>query len=79
MAVSRRLTLLSVAATAAAVAAISLPAWAQNKIKVAAIYTVPVEQQWGQPHPQGAECRRGARRDRVQVLRERQPTPTTSA
>ncbi len=43
MSLSRRLTL---CAAAAAVAAISLPAWAQNKIKVAAIYTVPVEQQW---------------------------------
>ena len=40
---SRRLTLL---ATAAALTALCLPAWAQNKIKVAAIYTVPVEQQW---------------------------------
>ena len=27
-------------------AALSLPAWAQNKTKVAAIYTVPFEQQW---------------------------------
>ena len=43
MSLTRRLTL---CAAAAAVAAISLPAWAQNKIKVAAIYTVPVEQQW---------------------------------
>jgi basic membrane protein A len=40
---SRRLTLL---ATAAALTAFTLPAWAQDKIKVAAIYTVPVEQQW---------------------------------
>ena len=31
---------------AIAVAALSLPAWAQTKTKVAAIYTVPVEQQW---------------------------------
>ena len=54
-------------------------ALAQQKLKVAAIYTVPVEQQWVSPHPQGAERRRGARRDRVRVLRERQPTPTTSA
>ena len=76
MTLSRRLTL---CAAAAAVAALSLPACAQNKIKVAAIYTVPVEQQWVSPHPQGAEGRRGARRDRVRVLRERQPTPTTSA
>ena len=43
MKLSRRLTL---SAAAFAVAALSLPAWAQNKIKVAAIYTVPVEQQW---------------------------------
>ncbi len=40
---TRRLTLL---AAAAALAALSLPAWAQTKTKVAAIYTVPVEQQW---------------------------------
>ena len=39
---SRRLTLCAVAAAAA----FSLPAWAQTKTKVAAIYTVPVEQQW---------------------------------
>ncbi len=45
MSLSRRLTL-SAAAAAIAVAALSLPAWAQNKTKVAAIYTVPVEQQW---------------------------------
>jgi basic membrane lipoprotein Med (substrate-binding protein (PBP1-ABC) superfamily) len=43
MSLSRRLTL---CAAATAVAVLSLPAWAQNKIKVAAIYTVPVEQQW---------------------------------
>ena len=43
MTLSRRLTL---CAAAAAVAALSLPTWAQNKTKVAAIYTVPVEQQW---------------------------------
>ena len=43
MTLSRRLTL---CAAAAAVTALSLPAWAQTKIKVAAIYTVPVEQQW---------------------------------
>jgi len=43
MKLSRRLTL---SAAAIAVAALSLPAWAQTKIKVAAIYTVPVEQQW---------------------------------
>ena len=45
MTLSRRLTLLSLTATAA-VAALSLPAWAQTKTKVAAIYTVPFEQQW---------------------------------
>ena len=44
MTLSRRLTLC--AAAAAVAASFSLPAWAQNKIKVAAIYTVPVEQQW---------------------------------
>jgi basic membrane lipoprotein Med (substrate-binding protein (PBP1-ABC) superfamily) len=31
---------------AAAVGAMSLPALAQNKLKVAAVYTVPIEQQW---------------------------------
>jgi basic membrane protein A len=46
MSLSRRLTLLSATAVAVAAAGFSLPAWAQNKIKVAAIYTVPVEQQW---------------------------------
>ena len=68
MTLTRRLTL---CAAAAAVAALSLPAWAQNKIKVAAIYTVPVEQQWVSPHRQGAEGGGRARRDRVRVLRER--------
>ncbi len=43
MRLSRRLTL---CAAAAALTALSLPAVAQNKVKVAAIYTVPVEQQW---------------------------------
>jgi basic membrane protein A and related proteins len=33
-------------AIAAAAMAWGLPSWAQSKIKVAAIYTVPVEQQW---------------------------------
>ncbi|HYN62696.1 MAG TPA: BMP family protein [Rubrivivax sp.] len=46
MSLTRRLTLLSVTAATAALTTLSLPAWAQNKIKVAAIYTVPVEQQW---------------------------------
>ncbi len=45
MAPTRRLTLQALTA-AAALAAFSLPSFAQNKIKVAAIYTVPVEQQW---------------------------------
>jgi basic membrane lipoprotein Med (substrate-binding protein (PBP1-ABC) superfamily) len=42
--ISRRLTL--AAAAAASLAAFGSPAWAQAKMKVAAIYTVPVEQQW---------------------------------
>jgi basic membrane lipoprotein Med (substrate-binding protein (PBP1-ABC) superfamily) len=42
---SRR-TALSAAITVAALAALPLPALAQAKLKVAAIYTVPVEQQW---------------------------------
>ncbi|KAA1052558.1 BMP family protein [Azospirillum argentinense] len=33
-------------AAAAAVAVMALPAWAQSKVKVAGIYTVPIEQQW---------------------------------
>ena len=41
---SRRLTLC--AAAVAATVGFSLPAWAQTKTKAAAIYTVPVEQQW---------------------------------
>lgn len=44
MSISRRLTLAAV--TAASLAAFGSPAWAQAKMKVAAIYTVPVEQQW---------------------------------
>ncbi len=44
MSISRRLTL--AAAAAASLAAFGSPAWAQAKMKVAAIYTVPVEQQW---------------------------------
>jgi basic membrane protein A and related proteins len=43
MTVTRRTTL---ALTLAATAAVATPAFAQTKIKVAAIYTVPVEQQW---------------------------------
>jgi len=43
MSLTRRVSL---CAAAAALAAASLPTWAQAKIKVAAIYTVPVEQQW---------------------------------
>jgi len=42
---SRRTALSAVIATAA-LAALPLPALAQAKLKVAAIYTVPVEQQW---------------------------------
>jgi basic membrane lipoprotein Med (substrate-binding protein (PBP1-ABC) superfamily) len=44
MSISRRLTL--AAAGAASLAAFGSPAWAQARMKVAAIYTVPVEQQW---------------------------------
>ncbi|MGC4078672.1 MAG: BMP family protein [Rubrivivax sp.] len=43
MKITRRITLLAAAALAATVA---VPAFAQTKLKVAAIYTVPVEQQW---------------------------------
>jgi len=43
MSLNRRITL---CAAAAALALMHLPVWAQAKIKVAAIYTVPVEQQW---------------------------------
>jgi basic membrane protein A and related proteins len=45
MSFSRRQSLVA-ALAAAALASLSLPALAQTKIKVAAIYTVPVEQQW---------------------------------
>ncbi|MGL4234096.1 MAG: BMP family ABC transporter substrate-binding protein, partial [Casimicrobium sp.] len=34
------------AAVALVAAVVALPSFAQSKIKVAAIYTVPVEQQW---------------------------------
>ncbi len=44
MQVTRRHTLTAVAAIA--LAATAAPAFAQTKLKVAAIYTVPVEQQW---------------------------------
>ena len=44
MQVTRRHTLTAVAAIA--LAATAAPAFAQSKLKVAAIYTVPVEQQW---------------------------------
>ncbi|MBZ8142492.1 BMP family ABC transporter substrate-binding protein [Rubrivivax gelatinosus] len=40
---TRRITL---AAAAALATTLAFPAFAQNKLKVAAIYTVPVEQQW---------------------------------
>lgn len=43
MKITRRITLLAAATLAATVA---VPAFAQTKLKVAAIYTVPVEQQW---------------------------------
>lgn len=42
--VARRAVLCGAAAVA--VAAMALPAWAQSKVKVAGIYTVPIEQQW---------------------------------
>jgi len=45
MSFTRRHALLGTLA-AAALAATAVPAQAQNKLKVAAIYTVPVEQQW---------------------------------
>ena len=41
-----RRTALATALAAATLAALPLPALAQDKLKVAAIYTVPVEQQW---------------------------------
>jgi basic membrane lipoprotein Med (substrate-binding protein (PBP1-ABC) superfamily) len=43
---SRRHTLTLALATSAALATLGAPAFAQAKMKVAAIYTVPVEQQW---------------------------------
>jgi len=45
MSLSRRQTL-ALSLIAAATAAVATPALAQTKLKVAAIYTVPVEQQW---------------------------------
>ena len=46
MSLSRRHTLTLALATSAALATLGSPAFAQVKMKVAAIYTVPVEQQW---------------------------------
>ncbi len=46
MSLSRRHTLTLALATSAALATLGAPAFAQAKMKVAAIYTVPVEQQW---------------------------------
>jgi len=46
MSLTRRHTLTLTLATAAALASGASPAFAQAKMKVAAIYTVPVEQQW---------------------------------
>jgi basic membrane protein A len=46
MSLSRRHTLTLTLATAAALSAGASPVFAQAKMKVAAIYTVPVEQQW---------------------------------
>ena len=49
MTLSRRNTLgaaLAVAVTSASLLSVSAPVFAQAKLKVAAIYTVPVEQQW---------------------------------
>jgi basic membrane lipoprotein Med (substrate-binding protein (PBP1-ABC) superfamily) len=46
MSLSRRHTLTLSLAAAAVLAASASPAFAQTKMKVAAIYTVPVEQQW---------------------------------
>jgi basic membrane lipoprotein Med (substrate-binding protein (PBP1-ABC) superfamily) len=46
MTVSRRTTLAGITLIALAATALVAPAMAQTKLKVAAIYTVPVEQQW---------------------------------
>ena len=53
-----RRAVVGAAGAAAVLAAIGAPrrGFAQEKLKVAAIYTVPVEQQWVQPHPQGANA-----------------------
>ena len=58
----------------AALLAVSLPglALAQAKLKVAAIYTVPFEQQWVSRIHKALQGCRGPRRDRVQGQRERQ-------
>lgn len=41
-----RRTMLRLAGMAVAVVGVAAPAWAQDKVSVAAIYTVPIEQQW---------------------------------
>ena len=47
------------------------PAHAQEKIKVAAIYTVPVEQQWVSRIHKAANAAKDTRRHRLRLLGER--------
>ena len=46
MSVLNRRTILGALSASALSLAMTLPAWAADKVKVAGIYTVPVEQQW---------------------------------
>ena len=69
--VSRR-TLIKAAGASAALAAAGLPVrlFAADPIKVAAIYTVPVEQQWVSRIHKARQRRQGARRHRICLFRE---------
>ena len=68
-----RRTLLGAGVALAAAAALlgSGAALAQQKLKVAAIYTVPVEQQWVSRIHKALNAAKAQRRDRICVLRER--------
>ena len=69
---SRRNLLLATGGVAAPSAIGTLPrrAPAAGKIKTAAIYTVPVEQQWVSRIHKAAHDRQGARRHRIHLLRK---------
>ena len=79
-ALSRR-QLLKASGAAAALATIATPSrlFAQEKLKVAAIYTVPVEQQWVSRIHKAANAAKDRGDIEYTSSRRRSPTPTTSA